>query len=465
MKVRLEGGPGIEDLPLQCFPVDLFDTRLELLALDRLLDRRLHGDEGLNNRLEGLALTGKPNALFALLGCGAISKLLSALGDLRVNVRVPPVCGFVGSRVRNNHELNRTAFVRGRASSHLSGQSEAQNDASHDVRVPFLPLRIQRCKSVRGTIFGMDPALLIGVGAIGLVALRGGRKKRGSTASKAPSGATGTFRQPALTSHEGILLDPNTGMSGIGLDQSLWPEMAFEIPFGSGVDLPTWPLVTHHDRKFTVCYRTMYGTYEGNPSRRFMDERRIGRYHVGVDLYCRDGDPVIACENGTIVNIYHFYHGAYCILVQCDSGLVINYAEVENGSWREFGLSKGSRVQQGQGIARIGTMSGGSSMLHFETYMRPQNKNKRYHGGATGAILNPTYYLLRARAFAGRSFSGTGADYCDAQYWQHATEDPELAPLAELETELDVAPQDSVLAELNAEGKVPQRLADNADGP
>ena len=197
-----------------------------------------------------------------------------------------------------------------------------------------------------------------------------------------------------------------------------------------------------------------------------MDERRVGRYHVGVDLYARNGDPVLACENGTIVNLYHFYHGSYCMLVQCDSGLVINYGEVEKNSWKEFGLARGSRIQQGQGIARVGQMSGGSSMLHFEAYMRPQDKNKQYHGGASGPILNPTYYLLRARAFAdhgGRAFSGTG--YCDAQYWQHATDDPELEGLAKLETKLDVAPQDSVLAELNIDGRVPQALPDAADGP
>lgn len=311
----------------------------------------------------------------------------------------------------------------------------------------------------------MNPALLIGVGAFGLIALGGRKKGKKGSPSSSPSTGSKTS-QPSLTNPDGILLDPNAGMSSIGVDPVLWPEMTFDIPFASGVDAPDWPLVSYHEKKFDISYKTMSGTYEANPSRRFMSSRMSGtRYHVGVDLYCRDGDPVIACENGTIVNIYYFYNNSYCLLVQCDSGLVINYGEVKRNSWKEFGLAEGSRIQQGQGIARIGTMSGGSSMLHFETYMRPQEKNARYHGGAPGPILNPSYYLLRARASAeqGRTFSGT--KFCDAQYWQHATKNPQLEPLARLENELNVAPQDSVLAELNAEEELTQAIPNAVDGP
>jgi len=305
----------------------------------------------------------------------------------------------------------------------------------------------------------MNPAVLLGVGALGLIALSGGRKRSKGGAAQSPI-------RHSLTSENGVLVDPIKGLSSIGAHQSLWPEMAFDIPFASGISAPFWPLHTEHDRRFDISYRTVQGTYEANPSRRFMHERTQGRYHVGVDLYCRNGDPVLACEDGTIVNIYHFYHGAYCILVQCDSGLVINYAEVAKDSWKDFGLSEGSRVKRGKGIAYIGKMSGGSSMLHFETYMRPTDQNKRYRGGAAGPILNPTYYLMRMRALAmqGRVYAGTEG-YCDAQYWQRDTTDPSLEPLAELERELDVAPQDSVLAELNVDGKMPQEFPDVADGP
>lgn len=87
-----------------------------------------------------------------------------------------------------------------------------------------------------------------------------------------------------------------------------------------------------------VAYRGVSGTNYGRPGRRFLADRSDGRYHVGVDLWGEAGDIIVACEDGKIVNHYHFYDGVDALFEQCDSGLVINYGEVKPGSWQEFGL-------------------------------------------------------------------------------------------------------------------------------
>lgn len=292
------------------------------------------------------------------------------------------------------------------------------------------------------------------LGAVGMAALAAGGR------SKSKKGRS-------LTSPRGILLNPQVGLSQIKIPQTDWPDMVFSIPFGSGTTTPIWPIVTSHKSKFTVSYRTVGGQIVGNGARRFMAKRGDAKYHVGIDVYASDGDPVIACESGQIVNIYHFYHGAYAMVVQCSTGLVINYGEIKNNSWKEFGVDEGSEIKKGQPIARIGTMSGGSSMLHFETYMRPTSQNERYFGGDPGPILNPTYYLLRARAFsqAGRAYSGGPS--CRAWGYQHMVPTDNLeAEIAREEQALNVAPEDSVLAELNAEKfRFANEIPNRADGP
>ena len=299
----------------------------------------------------------------------------------------------------------------------------------------------------------MDSRLLIGALAVGAVALSG-KKRRGG-------GQRGPVQK---VSPQATLLNPADAMEAIGLSRDDWPQMVFEIPFAAGDAFPEWPVITNHSKKYVVSYRTVTGSIVGNGARRFMVDRDGGgRYHVGIDIYGNAGDPIVAMESGTIVNHYHFYHGSYALIVQCDSGLVINYGEVAQNSWREFGLSKGSRVKKGRAIARVGLMSGGSHMLHFETYMPPTKTNKRYSGGDAGPILNPTYYLLRAQflAGAGRAFSGVD---CEALASLNREIPEELQAVAAEDERMNESPGDSVLPELLTDDLWrPQK--DNADGP
>ena len=301
----------------------------------------------------------------------------------------------------------------------------------------------------------MDSRFLLGAAALGIVAVAG----RSKTSSSKTGGSSFQKRSPQAT-----LLNPASALTAIGIPKDDWPEMVFEIPFAAGSSNPMWPIVTDQAKKFVVCYRTVTKRYEGNGSRRFMSARDGGnRYHAGGDLYGNAGDPIVAMEAGTIINHYHFYHGTYSLFVQCDSGLVINYGEVAKNSWKEFGLSTGSKVKRGQPIARVGLMSGGSHMCHFETYMPPTDQNKKYNGGDSGPILNPTYYLLLARIASGGGRAYAGTD-CLANASMNRPVPEDLEHIVAEDERVGDHGGNSVLPELLTDGDWrPEK--DTADGP
>lgn len=169
-------------------------------------------------------------------------------------------------------------------------------------------------------------------------------------------------------------------------------------PFAKGSCSAIWPVITSNSRKLEVPYLDGGGNYvNGNPARAFGSIRGNGaRYHVGIDLYCNDQDICVACEDGKIVGIQGFLNITKAVLLQTNSGIVCLYGEVEDGSWNEFNIKKGSVVRKGQPICRIGKNNAGTQMLHFETYIRGTTKNSTWNTGENppSQILNPTKYLL-----------------------------------------------------------------------
>lgn len=159
-----------------------------------------------------------------------------------------------------------------------------------------------------------------------------------------------------------------------------------------------WPIRTTDTRGREVNYEEGDGDIPtSNGSRRFMAPRSSGaRHHAGVDLWGKADDIIFACESGKIVNFYYFYNGTYALLVQCDSGIVINYGEVKPNSLIEFGLNVGSKVKAGDKIGRVGLLTGGSHMCHFETYISGtiQNSSWKAHKPRPPSLLNPTQYLI-----------------------------------------------------------------------
>jgi len=285
-----------------------------------------------------------------------------------------------------------------------------------------------------------------------------------ATSGKVKSSSRSPGSHSPSGGENGILTNPKKAMGLLGLSQNDWPEMKFSIPFGAGDPNPIWPIITNNSKRLVVSYMTTSGSIVGNGARRFMTNRSGGeKYHVGIDLYGNPGDPILAMESGTITNHYHFYHGTYALFVQCNSGLVINYGEVKNKSWEEFGLSKGSKVKKGQPIARVGLMSGGSHMCHFETYMPGVTVNQRYFGGDSGAILNPTYYLLRAlfNETKGRAFSSVN---CTAIGTLNRPIPEKLIHVAQEDIASGETPGNAVLTELLIDDMWRPKK-DFADGP
>lgn len=170
------------------------------------------------------------------------------------------------------------------------------------------------------------------------------------------------------------------------------------VPFSIGSNSSIWPIYkTSNTQWATVSYVTTENKVIGNPARAFGAIRENGaRYHVGIDLYCDDGDICVAAENGTVVGIQGFLNITKALLLQTDSGIVLLYGEIKNGSWDDFNIKVGTNVKKGQQICKIGKNQTGSAMLHFETYTKGTTKNSSWPAGtdAPQTVLNPTKYLL-----------------------------------------------------------------------
>jgi murein DD-endopeptidase MepM/ murein hydrolase activator NlpD len=147
-----------------------------------------------------------------------------------------------------------------------------------------------------------------------------------------------------------------------------------------------------------------YGAGKGTSDRHFLAGRPAGgadRFHVGIDVYGDLHDIIVACEAGVVVNAYPFYPSpnplVSCLIVQHDSGVVINYGEVDPPSLKKYGMKVGVRVQPGQPIAEVGRMVT-DSMLHFETYPSGTKQNISVKQASAKTLLrgvyNPSQYLL-----------------------------------------------------------------------
>jgi lysozyme family protein len=184
------------------------------------------------------------------------------------------------------------------------------------------------------------------------------------------------------------------------------PDMPKAVPVGNPVpfafsttppDRRCWPVSSNNTSRLVVSYETIGGQIRGSESRRFLASRNGGaRFHVAVDLYAKENDEVMACEDGEIVAFYPFYPSSsgemtYALLVE-HAGFVINYGEVKENAPQACGWHVGDFVTRGQPIARVSS----TKMTHFETYRIGTRRNQRWNPGhpRPAALLNPTAYLL-----------------------------------------------------------------------
>jgi murein DD-endopeptidase MepM/ murein hydrolase activator NlpD len=180
------------------------------------------------------------------------------------------------------------------------------------------------------------------------------------------------------------------------------PNDVMAVPAGRPLDFAAlqapeaqwhWPVITADTQAMKISYRTGPTSVAGKPSREFLANRQGGkRFHVGMDIFCHQGDIVLAIADGTIVRFYHFYEGTNALFVAHD-GVVVNYGEVAPNSNSEFGWHEGSRVTAGQRIARVGRLN----MIHFETYRPNTTQNERWMQNGSPPppnLRNPTRVLL-----------------------------------------------------------------------
>ncbi len=155
-----------------------------------------------------------------------------------------------------------------------------------------------------------------------------------------------------------------------------------------GAGVPVWPIAHGPDPRVA----TGGGKAIGAP-------RPNNRRHAGVDIIARAGLTVVATEDGRVVATNAWAGpNAKSLLLETDSGLVVNYGAVAPGSWHDFGVGVGTKVRAGHPIARIGRYPGGDTMLHFELYTAGTRKNARWKDGRNPPdnLLDPTEYLQRA---------------------------------------------------------------------
>jgi murein DD-endopeptidase MepM/ murein hydrolase activator NlpD len=179
------------------------------------------------------------------------------------------------------------------------------------------------------------------------------------------------------------------------------------VPFSVLKDVANcfWPVITADPQAMVVSYKTTLGPVVGREARRFFADRSNGtRHHVGIDVFCKEGDVVVACADGEIVKFFKFYtrpstgEETFALFLEHD-GVVINYGEVRSNAPTEFGWQIGKRVKAGDPIAKVS----GTDMIHFESYEFGTRENFRWMvGEARPPKLRNSTKLLLALAAAGK---------------------------------------------------------------
>ncbi len=200
--------------------------------------------------------------------------------------------------------------------------------------------------------------------------------------------------------------------AGCVLPSAIEPAIMTMVPFAAiPGTAPRWPVRVNRQRDVRVSYKDVRGKWHGRWGRHFGAGRKKkdgsgGRHHAGIDLTGDVGDVVVAAEPGTVEAILPFTRGTYAIYVRSADGTLINYGEVERGSWQQFGIETGSSVDEGDSLAIVGAQSGGGAhMLHLEIYSAgttiAQIRQGRMQWPATASppplLLDPTRYLLAAQ--------------------------------------------------------------------
>lgn len=136
---------------------------------------------------------------------------------------------------------------------------------------------------------------------------------------------------------------------------------------------------------------------------------RTNHVHEGIDLYCPEGTPVHAVEDGVVVAVIAFtgpsavppspwWHDTQAILVEGESGVVV-YGEVGIGT----GIREGVRVGAGEILGHVRQVlvkdkGRPMSMLHLELHEHGTRDAFEWtiENGRPETLIDPTVRLLGA---------------------------------------------------------------------
>lgn len=139
---------------------------------------------------------------------------------------------------------------------------------------------------------------------------------------------------------------------------------------------------------------------------------RRKNHHTGVDLYCDDGEVVMAVENGTVVKKdiftgpkvgHDWWEETWGVMVEGASG-VVNYGEITPC----LTIKVGEHIERGQHIGRVKRVlfadktrldipGHSTSMLHLELYKHGTRDFADWHDVSKNPdLLDPTPYLMEA---------------------------------------------------------------------
>lgn len=150
-------------------------------------------------------------------------------------------------------------------------------------------------------------------------------------------------------------------------------------------------------------------------------EDRKDRHHAGVDMYAPCESPVVAIEDGEVVDVdvftnpqmIHYWFVTYSVMIRTADGQIHRYAEMKDAC-----VKKGDFVKGGDVIGHVGYVlnvdeinetspgyvqklkaAGDASMLHFEIHNRYPCEISNYKGGnffqddCPDYLVDPTDYL------------------------------------------------------------------------
>lgn len=136
--------------------------------------------------------------------------------------------------------------------------------------------------------------------------------------------------------------------------------------------------------------------------------KRSYYYHPGVDLYCAEGQEVVAIEDGIVVNVEVFtgptaeppspwWNPTHSIMIEGSSG-VLGYCELEPMHY----IARGFSIKEGDVVGKIIPVlkrdkGNGTTMLHLEHYLSGTREHMTWHHNELQPInmLDPEIILSK----------------------------------------------------------------------